>query len=275
LSDTRDEATVAGFGQEWATYDQSARDEHDLRETFDRYFRLIDLTGLAAGSVAVDLGCGSGRWARLMADHSYVVAADASPEALSVAASALRGRPAGPVLATAGALPLRGRSVDLAYSLGVLHHTTDPGAGLADLARSLKPGGKCLVYLYYDLEDRPWWYRKLWRGSDLVRTAVARLPFRLRRLVADVVAFVVYLPLSRFAALVDRIGRNADAIPLSAYRTKPIYVLRTDALDRFGTRVEHRFSRAEVVSLLEAAGLVDVRVSDEAPFWCAVGTARS
>ena len=47
--------------------------------------------------------------------------------------------------------------------------------------------------------------------------------------------------------------------------------MRTDALDRFGTRLEHRFSKAEVESMMTAAGLGDVRFSDRVPFWVACG----
>jgi hypothetical protein len=47
--------------------------------------------------------------------------------------------------------------------------------------------------------------------------------------------------------------------------------MRTDALDRFGTRLEQRFTRTEIRGIMEAAGLVDIRFSDAPPFWCAVG----
>jgi hypothetical protein len=47
--------------------------------------------------------------------------------------------------------------------------------------------------------------------------------------------------------------------------------MRTDALDRFGTRLEKRFTRPQVTELLEDAGLERVRVSDAPPYWCAVG----
>ena len=47
-----------------------------------------------------------------------------------------------------------------------------------------------------------------------------------------------------------------------------------DALDRFGTRLEKRFTRTEVIAMMEHAGLVDVHVSPDVPFWCAVGIRR-
>ena len=46
--------------------------------------------------------------------------------------------------------------------------------------------------------------------------------------------------------------------------------MRTDARDRFGTRLERRFSRAEITDLLTAAGLVDIRIPHAFPFWIAV-----
>jgi hypothetical protein len=47
--------------------------------------------------------------------------------------------------------------------------------------------------------------------------------------------------------------------------------MRTDALDRFGTRLEHRMTQAEIRVLMENAGLGEVRFSDGVPFWCAIG----
>jgi hypothetical protein len=92
-----------------------------------------------------------------------------------------------------------------------------------------------------------------------------------RARISDALAGVLYLPLARLAALLERRGVAVEAFPLSAYRNRSLYAMRTDALDRFGTRLEHRFTRQEVVELLERAGLERVAVSDGPPHWCAVG----
>jgi len=47
--------------------------------------------------------------------------------------------------------------------------------------------------------------------------------------------------------------------------------MRTDALDRFGTRLEQRFTRAEITRMMRDAGLENIRFSDGFPYWCAVG----
>jgi hypothetical protein len=84
-------------------------------------------------------------------------------------------------------------------------------------------------------------------------------------------SFTVYLPLSRFARLLERSGRDVSSFPLSAYRNCSLYTLKTDALDRFGTRLEHRFSRAEIQIMMERCGLIDIRFRDGTPYWVACG----
>jgi hypothetical protein len=64
------------------------------------------------------------------------------------------------------------------------------------------------------------------------------------------------------------------SFPLWFYRDKSFYMLRTDALDRFGTRLEQRFTRAEIESMMQAAGLERIAFSDAPPYWCAVGYRR-
>ena len=46
--------------------------------------------------------------------------------------------------------------------------------------------------------------------------------------------------------------------------------MRTDALDRFGTRLEKRFTRKEIAQMMKLAGLERIAFSDS-PCWCAMG----
>ena len=69
----------------------------------------------------------------------------------------------------------------------------------------------------------------------------------------------------------EKIGISVSNIPLFEYRAKSFYTMRTDALDRFGTRLEQRFTRVQIEKMLEQAGLVDITFSDIAPYWCALG----
>ena len=81
----------------------------------------------------------------------------------------------------------------------------------------------------------------------------------------------VYWPLARFAALAEAAGLSVASLPLSYYRRCSLYTMRTDARDRFGTPLEQRFTRSQIRDMCAAAGLVDVRFSSRAPYWCVVG----
>ena len=161
--------------------------------------------------------------------------------------------------------------MDFGYSLGVLHHVPDTEAALAECVAKLKPNAPFLLYVYYDLENRPPWFRLVWRTSDRLRRGISRLPFRSRLAVCTAMAAIVYWPLARLARQAERMGVPVSQIPLSAYRNKSFYWMRTDALDRFGTSLEKRYSRSEVEQLMRRAGLGPVFVSDDDPFWCACG----
>ena len=85
---------------------------------------------------------------------------------------------------------------------------------------------------------------------------------------------MVYWPLARLALLAERTGGAVGNWPLSAYRRASYYMMRNDSLDRFGTRLEQRFTRAEIESMMQHAGLDRIQFSEVEPYWCAVGYRR-
>jgi ubiquinone/menaquinone biosynthesis C-methylase UbiE len=272
-----DAKTVEGFGAEWSRFDQSGLAAKELGDYFDSYFDVFPWDALPPGAVGFDLGCGSGRWAKRVAERVGTLhCIDASSDALAVARQTLAGR-ANCVFheASVDALPLADNSMDFGYSLGVLHHVPDTAAGLSACVAKLKPGAPFLVYLYYAFDNRPVWFRALWAASDRVRRVVSRLPNRPKFLTADLIAGAVYWPLSRAAAAAEKLGANVDRFPLSFYRNSSFYTMRTDALDRFGTRLEQRFTQADMTAMMTAAGLDRIRFSDGSPYWHAVGFKKS
>jgi SAM-dependent methyltransferase len=228
---------------------------------------------LAPDAVGFDLGCGSGRWAELVAGRVGTLhCIDASAEALDVARRKLAGlKNCRLHHASVDAIPLPDASMDFGYSLGVLHHVPDTAKGIADCVAKLKRGAPFLVYLYYAFDNRPPWYRAVWRASDAGRRLIQRMPYPLRYASSQVIAACVYLPLARTSRALERLGIPVDNVPLSGYRDRSFYVMRTDALDRFGTALEQRFTRAQIKAMMEGAGLCDVTFSEEIPYWCAVG----
>lgn len=268
-----DTAVVAGFGEEWTKFDHAEFSGAEFERLFASYFDIFPWQSLPAGASGFDLGCGSGRWARGVAPRvGTLYCVDASDAALQVARRNLaQSANVEFVHASVGDLPFAARSMDFAYSLGVLHHVPDTAAGIREVAARLKPGAPFLLYLYYALDNKPAWYRLLHRCSELVRWAIARCPFRLRYLLSQLIAATVYWPLARLSRWLERRGRNVAGMPLSFYRNCDFYTMRTDALDRFGTRLEQRFSRAQIADMMSRAGLTRIQFSELPPFWTAVG----
>jgi ubiquinone/menaquinone biosynthesis C-methylase UbiE len=271
--DNVDLATVEGFGQEWSAFDQSNLTGAEYRRLFDRYFAIFPFDRLPPEAEGFDLGCGSGRWAAGVCGRVGLLhCIDPSPEALAVARTRVGDQANVRLhLGASDSIPLADDSQDFGYSLGVLHHIPDTARAMADCVRKLKPGAPFLVYLYYKFDNRPHWYRALWTATDLARRSISRLPFTARKAVTTVIAATVYWPLARLAHVVERVGGDVSNLPLSAYRHTSFYSMRTDALDRFGTRLEQRFSRSEIETMMRSAGLEDIRFSDSEPFWVAVG----
>jgi hypothetical protein len=91
----------------------------------------------------------------------------------------------------------------------------------------------------------------------------------MRKIIARAIAALIYLPLARTAKLLSNAGKNVSNFPLHHYANMPIVMLQNDALDRFGTRLEQRFSKQEITKMLGDAGfdLSTLRFSDVEPFW--------
>ena len=268
-----DDAVVAGFGDEWARFDQASLTDEERQRIFEQYFGIFPWESLGPDATGMDIGCGSGRWASLVAPRvGHLICIDASAQAAAVATRNLHPLANCEVRqASIDQLPAEPGSLDFAYSLGVLHHVPDTQAALGNCTALLKPGAPFLLYLYYSFENRPRWFRMLWRASNAARQLISRLPFAVRNALCEVIAACVYWPLARTAALAERLGLPFERFPLSFYRHLSFYVMRTDARDRFGTQIEHRFSRAQITGMMSAAGLSRIRFSEGSPFWCAVG----
>ena len=271
-----DEEIVGSFGSEWTKFGWFSDTAIDTAAA--EYFDVIPDEQLKAVAHALDVGCGSGRWSRYLSKRvGFVESVDPSEAVLS-AAELNRDRINVRVTrAPIDGIPFADGSFDLAICLGVIHHLPDPVLALQRVVQKVRPGGHVLVYVYYALDERGSFFRGLFIIADMVRRVVSNFPAPLKSWVCDAIAFLVYLPLVGVAKLAAAVLGNGDAIerlPLAYYRNKSLREIRTDALDRFGTSVERRFTREAFIDMMQAAGLENVVVSPRMPFWHGVGQRR-
>ena len=103
------------------------------------------------GSAALEVGCGPGHLAARLAEHGLVVTGvDLDPamieRARSNAARSSAGSRLSFVAADVANLPFEDASFDVVVSTLSMHHWADARAGLAEVARVLRPGGRALVW---------------------------------------------------------------------------------------------------------------------------------
>jgi len=263
---------IDAFDDEWSRYrDVGTTDHADL---FARYFDLVPISDLSAGKTVLDAGAGAGRWAFEVSRRGPRVIAVDLGRSIEITRANTSPEQVACVQADLEALPLAAGSVDWAYSLGVLHHTRDPEGALAQVVKAVRPGGMVLLYIYYALDQRGPLFRRLFRVVDMTRRFLSRQPRTATRIITAGIALLVYWPLARLAAILERAGAGVPAakVPLSSYRHLSFRTMLNDSLDRFGTRRELRYTRAEMIALMYRAELSNVQISDTGPFWHGIGS---
>jgi ubiquinone/menaquinone biosynthesis C-methylase UbiE len=128
-------------------FNQAAGDEEHFPSTIDPRIYHVQLIlehfGELNGKRVLDVGCGKGRFARVLGERfpgSAIVAFD-------LAEAMLRRVPAG-ISRCAGsmtALPLRSESFDFAYATESLEHAVDIEGAVAEMCRVVKPGGRIVI----------------------------------------------------------------------------------------------------------------------------------
>ena len=268
----QDKNTVDGFGDEWSRFDQSDLPQAEQQLLFDEYFSVFPWKNISKESTGFDLGCGTGRWARSVAPKVKKLICIDPSSALDIAKKNLSNFDNCVFdSSTVDEMPMQDNSMDFGYSLGVLHHVPETALGIKQCVKKLKIGAPLLLYLYYRFDNRPWWFRLIWSVTDLLRRVVSKMPYKLRYVSSQIISIIVYFPLARFALFLEKLNFNVSNFPLSSYKNLSFYTMRTDALDRFGTRLEQRFTRKEIKNMMRNAGLENIEFSNSKPFWVAVG----
>ena len=212
-----DKSVVIGFGDEWERFDQSDLTANEHSELFERYFSIFPWELLLNKSVGFDMGCGSGRWAKLVAPRVGLLHCVDPSSAIEVATKNLSEFNNCVFHSNSvDEFPVASNSMDFGYSLGVLHHIPNTQSALNDCVEKLKKGAPFLLYLYYAFDNKPIWFRFLFKISNQIRLVVSRLPHSIRYFVSQVIAIFIYFPFSRLSFFLEKLGLNVDIIPLSA-----------------------------------------------------------
>lgn len=267
-----DKKVVDEFGYEWLKFFE--QDDDAVKKGGKEYFDILNNDIINSKTYALDVGCGTGRWTKYLAPKvGFIEAVDPS-NAIFAAEKLLKNiKNVRLSQASIETLPFEDETFDFVMSIGVLHHIPDTEKALNDCVKKVKKGGYFYVYLYYNLDRRGPFYKVLFKLSDLIRKIVSRFPGRIKHFVCDVLAVIFYMPFVWAGRLFNLLGFKelAKRMPLHGYQNRSFFMVRNDALDRFGTRLEKRFSKKQVREMMQDAGLTEIVISDGIPYYHAVG----
>jgi len=136
---------VRSFGRQWNRYEVQHVDEDEATFQAKTGVTLSELQGRRV----LDAGCGGGRYSFVAGSHgAHVVGVDLS-SAVDKARRLCADLAHVDILqANLMDLPLKPGSFDLAFSIGVLHHTPDTRQATESVARMVRPGGRLSIWVY-------------------------------------------------------------------------------------------------------------------------------
>jgi 2-polyprenyl-3-methyl-5-hydroxy-6-metoxy-1,4-benzoquinol methylase len=143
-----------GFGLQWNEHAATQIDDIKHRHSHERFWGETGFEPEAlTGRIVLDGGCGAGRFTDIAARAgARVIAVDLSEAADACYANNRERQNVTVLQASLFELPVEARSVDFAFTIGVIQHTPEPLRALRALAETVKVGGEAGVS----------WYKKYW-----------------------------------------------------------------------------------------------------------------
>lgn len=256
-------ASVGDFGRQWTRYRKTEgfyASKELLKDIIAPFLEPEDI----ANTKVAEIGSGQGRIVNMLldagADKVCAVEPSAAMETLKEN-TASRSERIEYVHGPGEEIPKS--DFDYVLSIGVLHHIPDPGPVVQAACRSLKPGGKMLIWLY-GFEGTA-----LYRSIFIPMRAVTK---RLPHWMLATLCFLLWVPANLYSFLCKFIPLPLRAYVRRVYSRFSLDVRYVVIYDQLNPTYAKYYREEEARSLLESAGFTNVQLHHRHGYsWTAVG----
>lgn len=252
--------TMSSFGYEWNEFA-----EYDAQNFLELIYPVKP--EYFSGKLGLDCGCGAGRHTeQAVMFGAEMIAMDLS---WAVDASYKKNLPRAEAMVVqcdVFNLPFKPTRFDFIYSLGVLHHTTNPPKSFDSLVPLLKPGGGIMVWIYSSTR------KFVLLALKIARIVTLRLPNVMIKWLSFIAACVDYglivWPYKKLRTLpgVGHIFEEIAPPRVKGYAKYDFHVSYTDWFDRLSYPCVNYYSGDQVREWYERNGLTDLEISPTGPF---------
>jgi len=238
--------TADSFAYEWKNiYQENNYEKNNFYHFLKPFIKEKDLKG----KIIADIGCGSGRftkWASL-AKAKVVFGTDLGDSVEVAYKMTKEFKNVGIIQADIYTMPFN-QVVDIAYSIGVLHHLPQPREGFMSLIKVLKKKGKMLIWVYNRRNNN----RALYLYEPL--RAVAR------RIPVPILCKLCYIPAS-IVHIWNLFCKKLEwkDMPFSYYENFPFNMKLNDSFDVLATPKSNYYYSEEVEKWFKDASLKNIK----------------
>ncbi len=243
----------------WSIYSKVAEEyKREFDDMIDQHLSPDEFKG----KLALDAGCGMGRFAYFGALYgaAEIVGFDLSEAVVTAHHDTFRGKENAHFFqGDIYYLPLRKESFDIVYSIGVIHHLPDPAKGVAQITALVRPGGKIFIWVYG--------HSSIKYPLNILRFFTLRLPFPAARALSFSPALFLYLlnGFYRLAVKIPLMRPLAEYIPFHQYADRSFAGIRWIAQDHLTVPIINYFKRSDLEAWLKMLPLKNTRITSRYP----------
>lgn len=269
------------FGPQWRAFAKSQIDTNKIRESSIRFDSEIGWQeDEIVEKLVVEFGSGAGRFVDIISRRKakLVVGLDAT-DAVDAAQDNLSDR--NNILFVQGDIfscPIREAKFDLAYSIGVLHHTPNPEKGFSILTTTIKPPGKVGISCY----DTSCYYRPNRNTLKVVSLELlwALNAFRceffrifINKFIPQKI-FLAYckciIPALHFINKIPLIRFFRYLLPSTCYKNLPVVCSMVDTYDTYVTKIVHQYRGKDIFQWFLHEGFINVILRNSRAGWVSI-----